>query len=89
MNSFGEPTWGTPVAILSRVVKDDSEDSAGTGTERGTRYRIYCETAIVVDDMVWLPGVDQTQAANARHVLDVGIHYTPTDGTISHYEVTV
>ena len=94
-DAFGDPTYGTPTEVKCRVTLKRRHDVlnaravGGThGDERVTTHRIYTEVAITIDDRIWLPGIDETDATLARAPLWVHI-VADEKGNIDHYEVTI
>lgn len=87
-DGFGDPTYGTPAAVLCRCELDEESSEAPDGQVLNTRHRIVTETEILKTDRVWLPGDSQADSTLARAVLKVQ-PCPGEDGTIDHYEATV
>lgn len=92
ISASGQPTWGSPVAYPARVEPVQRVASSAEGQSLVTRTWILLDSsaAIAQGDRLWLPGVDQTNAALARRVeeIDAFPAIPPATGT-DHYEVTV
>ena len=93
VDAFGQITYDPPVATPARVENFGAVTSGSRGgaievedgEEKSTKMLIITETAITIMDRVWLPGVDQTNAALARRPLSV-LALPDEKGAIDHYE---
>ena len=86
VDAFGQISYDPPVAIAARVENDSSvKDDDADGEEKASNMLIITETAIDIMDRVWLPGVDQNDAALARRPLSV-LALPDEKGAIDHYE---
>lgn len=85
VDAFGQITYDPPVAIAARVENDSSIKNDADGEEKASNMLIITETAIDIMDRIWLPGVDQSDAALARRPLSV-LALPNEKGAIDHYE---
>ena len=83
--AYGDPTFGTPVAIKARVQDAQEIDRRKKmgGSEQRIETVVYTYTAVPVGSRFWLPG-DARTAANARKVLQSGQHRSSVDGHVLH-----
>ena len=96
VDAFGQITYDPPVAVAARVENQSSITSGSRGgaievedgEEKSSKTLIITETAIDIMDRVWLPGVDQSDAALARRPLSV-LALPNEKGAIDHYETRV
>ena len=85
VDAFGQITYDPPVAIAARVENDSNVKDDADGEEKASNMLVITETAIDIMDRVWLPGVDQSDAALARRPLSV-LALPDEKGAIDHYE---
>jgi hypothetical protein len=86
--SYGEQTFGAPVAALARVEPKDEETESDTGREDQSRWLIITEATITELDRIWLPGANQTDATQARRPRKV-YKAIGEFGEFWHYEIEV
>jgi hypothetical protein len=86
--SGGNETLGTATAVRAHVEVKDAEGPSPGGTEATVSHLLITETAIGRDDVVWLPGLDPTNAALGKHPIAVDT-FRDERGNVDHYEVTL
>lgn len=92
VSASGQPTWGSPTAYPARVEQIERLEHTSQGQQLMTRNWVLMNSDAVVakDDRIWLPGVDQTNAALARRVYEVAaLPGVPPATTTDHFEVIV
>jgi len=88
VDSFGDPSFGSPQPFMARVEDDQETEDRPEGEERLSRKRIVTEEQIRITDRVWLPGDSPTEATLARTPRSV--QELPDErGVIDHYETIV
>lgn len=65
-DAAGDTAFGAPVSRSARVVNIQETHEKVDGTKYKTDVAIITENEIALNSRVWLPGVDQTNAALAR-----------------------
>lgn len=88
VNDFGECARAAPVAQAARVEPQSRIITMRDGTQRHVDTLVIVENEIEDQDLVWLPGTDNTQADQARLPAEVGVGIAE-DGTPHHYEVSL
>ena len=92
VSTSGDPVYNTPVSFVCRTEQDRVFHGPmffpRHGEAEESNMLIFTETAVPEDAMIWLPGLDQTNAALGRRPKrrEVARSYT---GTISHYEIYI
>ena len=92
LSSSGDPVYNTPVSFLCRTEVDRVFHGPmffpRHGEAEESNIMIFTETAVPTDAMIWLPGLDQTNAALGRRPKRVETTRSYT-GAISHYEIYI
>lgn len=87
-DSFGDQTFGAPVAMLARVEAETQESDSPDGESRQSRFRVVTELEVRASDRVWLPGDDPTDGTLGREPME--IQGVPDErGNTDHYELLV
>lgn len=85
VDSYGQASYGAPVAVKARVENDSSIKDDADGEERASSMLIITEDAIALSDRVWLPGDNQADATLARRPISVLV--LPDErGNVDHCE---
>ena len=66
VDEAGDPSYNAPASRAARVVNVRDTVERTDGTKLETTVAIITETAINLTDRIWLPGVDQSDATQAR-----------------------
>lgn len=86
-NSSGDPIYGGAVSAISvRIEQHQREIRRADGSFKTSTHWIATTSAIGMNDRLWLPGVDSTDATLAR--LPLTIEQMPDErGAVDHYEI--
>ena len=94
VDSYGQVTYATPVAVKARVELQRSTESGGgslstsDGEESASSTLVITETEIKPESRVWLPGDNQADPTLARRPLSV-LRLPDEKGATDHYETRV
>jgi hypothetical protein len=88
VDSAGDYGYGAPAARAARVVDVASDSEGPDGTSEATDVVLIVQAEVLESDKVWLPGVDQTDAALARRPkrIERGVGEL---GSVDFFRVTV
>lgn len=89
VDNYGDPSYAAPTAMAARVekievIKNSTGDGGGM-QKKETKTKLYTEDEIFVDDMVWLPGLDQNDLNKGQTPENVSKFRTER-GAVDHFE---
>lgn len=88
VSSAGDATYDAPSSVAARVEFVTKMVQASDGSFKQTSHWICLEGAVALDDRLWLPGTDSTDAKQAR--IPLSIEGLPDErGVTDHFEVLV
>jgi hypothetical protein len=96
VDSYGQVTYATPVAVKARVELQRSTESGGRGgaidnqdgEQSASSTLVITETEIKPESRIWLPGDNQADPTLARRPLSV-LRLPDERGNLDHYETRV
>jgi hypothetical protein len=96
VDSYGQVTYGSPVAVKARVELQRSTENGGRGgslstsdgEESASSTLVITETEIKPESRIWLPGDNQADPTLARRPLSV-LRLPDEKGATDHYETRV
>lgn len=87
-SNYGDPTWSNRRSVRARVQLRRTKTRSAAGEVVDMTHELFTLEALTINDRIWIPGADTTDAKQARRPVNVTA-VVDKAGHVHHYEVAL